>query len=399
MSEIADVTAHSGPKIIRIELTPLFVPFLETVKQAMQSGSGGLGMAIAAEEAWLGEDFVICRLVADDGNIGTGEAFVWLPETGVSPEQIIDAIEHALGRYVLGESPFNVERIRHRMDCNVARSEVAKGLLDMACYDLMGRIAGRPASDFMGGRAVDKIPLAALIPLMDVDSMVGFAEYFHGEGIQTLRIKLGNSIQEDARIIRRMREALGNDVRLRVDYNGAYSPTDAVRAIKAIEPFGIDFAEQPVRASDYVGMAYVQKRVDTPLMAHEGCFSLQDIVTLMELGAIGIVGINSERPGGVTNALRAITCAEQRGMGVVIHNQTLGIASAMQIHLAAARYHSLGHAAELFGHVMLEDDLIVEPIDYSNGYASVPQGPGWGVSLNEDALRKYAKRPAVEINA
>ena len=85
-----------------------------------------------------------------------------------------------------------------------------------------------------------------------------------------------------------------------------------------------------------------------------------------------MVGLNSERPGGVTNALRAITYAEQLGMGVVIHNQTLGIASAMQIHLAAAKYYSLGHAIELFGHIMLEDDLIVERIDYSGGAATVP---------------------------
>ncbi|RJP68897.1 MAG: hypothetical protein C4532_11925 [Candidatus Abyssobacteria bacterium SURF_17] len=82
-------------------------------------------------------------------------------------------------------------------------------------------------------------------------------------------------------------------------------------------------------------------------------------------------------------------------MGVVIHNQTLGIASAMQIHLAAARYHSLGHAVELFGHIMLEDDLIVEPIDYGNGFATVPQGLGWGVSLDQDALQKYAKKKTI----
>lgn len=387
------------PRIIRIELTPVFVPFFETVKQAMQSGSGGLGMAIAADEAWPGGDFVICSLIADDGNTGVGEAFVWLPETGVSPEQIIDAIHHALGRYVLGESPFNVERIRQRMDCNVARNEVAKGLLDMACYDLMGRITQRPVSNLIGGRAMDRIPLAALIPLMNLDSMVEFAQYFHGEGIRTFRFKLGNSIHEDAKIIQRMREVLGDDVRIRVDYNGAYSPSEAVRAIKAIEPFGIDFAEQPVRASDYVGMAYVQKRVDAPLMAHEGCFSLQDIVTLVELDAVGVVGINSERPGGMTSALRAVTYAEQRGMGVVIHNQTLGIASAMQIHLAAARYHSLGHAPELFGHVMLEDDLIIEPIDYSGGHVTVPRGPGWGVDVDEDSLQRYATASRVEIEA
>jgi muconate cycloisomerase len=389
--------ANAGPRIVRIELTPIFVPFFETVKQAMQSGAGGLGMAIAAEEAWLGGEFVICKLIAEDGSSGLGEAFVWLPETGVSPNQIIDAIQHALGKYLIGESPFNIERIRRRMDINVTRTEVAKGLLDMACYDLMGKISGRPACDFMGGRTVDRIPLAALIPLMDVDSMVGFARHFHGEGINTIRAKLGTSIKEDVKIMEKMRETLGGDVRIRVDYNQAYSPPEAVRAIKAIEPFGIDFAEQPVRATDYVGMAHVQKHVDTPLMAHEGCFSLQDIITLVELGAVGVVGVNSERPGGVTNALRAITYAEQKGMGVVIHNQTLGIAAAMQIHLASARYHSLGHATELFGHVMLEDDLLTEPIDYSEGFARVPAGSGWGVQLDEDALKRYLTTPTVAV--
>jgi muconate cycloisomerase len=134
-------------------------------------------------------------------------------------------------------------------------------------------------------------------------------------------------------------------------------------------------------------------------MAHEGCFSLQDIVTLIEMRAIGVVGLNSERPGGVTNALRAIAYAEQRGLGVALHNQPLGIASAMHIHLAAAKHHSLGHATELFGHVMLEDDLIEDPIDYGGGTAKLPQGPGWGVTLDEDALAKYATGPAVTLEA
>ena len=386
-----------GPKIVSIELTPVFVPFREVVRQTMEAG-GGLGMAIAAEEAWLGGDFVICRLTAEDGSFGLGEAFVWLPETGVSPEQLIDIVKNALGRYLIGESPFNIERIRYRMDANVARSDVAKGLLDMACYDLMGRITGRPACDFMGGRTVDEIPLAALIPLMDADTMIGLAESFHGDGMRTMRIKLGNGVQDDVRIIERFRETFGDDLRRRVDYNQAYSPAEAIRAIKAIEPFGIDFAEQPVRATDYVGMARVQQRVDTPLMAHEGCFSLQDIVTLAELGAIGVVGLNSERPGGVTSAIRAIDYAEQRGMTAVIHNQTLGVASAMQIHLAAAKHHSLGHATELFGHIMLEDDLIVESIDYGGGTATVPDRPGWGVDIDEDALKKYATATTAKLD-
>jgi len=385
------------PRIDRIELTPAHVPFRPVVREAMSASEGGLGMAIAAEEAWLGGDFVICKLRAEDGSVGLGEAFVWLPETGVSPQQIIDVIENALGRYVLGESPFRVERIRHRMDCNVSRSEVAKGLLDMACYDLMGRITGRRAADLMGGGCVEEIPLCALIPLMDPERMVEMAESFRDQGISSFRLKLGGDVEGDVRIVSLARERLGDEVRLRVDYNQAYSAAEAVRAIRSIEPFGIDLAEQPVRGSDFVGMAHVQRSVNTPLMAHEGCFSLQDIVTLVELGAIGVVGVNSERPGGVTNALRAIGYAEQRGLGVVLHNQPLGIASAMQVHLAAARYHALGHAIELFGQVMMEDDLIAEPLDYQGGTVSVPSGPGFGVELDEDALARYALSPSVVL--
>jgi muconate cycloisomerase len=385
--------------IVKIELTPVFVPFFKEILETMKGSECGLGMAIAAEEEWTGGDFVICRLTTDTGQSGVGEAFVWLPETGVSPEQLVDIITKSLGRYVIGESPFNVERIRHRMEMNVNRSDVAKGLIDMACYDLMGQITGRPAHDFMGGRCIDEVPLAGLIPLMDTETMVGLCQMFNEGGMRTFRLKLGQSIQKDVEIVSQIRKALGPEVRLRVDYNQAYRPPDAVRAIKAIEPFGIDFAEQPVAASSYTGMAYVQARVDTPVMAHEGCFSLQDISTLVKMGGINMIGLNSERPGGVTNMLRAISYAEMEGMGAVLHNQPLGIASAMHIHVAAARHNSLGHATELFGQVMLEDDLIISPIDYENGTATVPDGPGWGVQLDETALEKYATGETVVIEA
>jgi muconate cycloisomerase len=384
-------------KITRIELRPLHVPFNAGTRQALQASAGGLGMAIKAEEPWPGGDFVICRLATGDGIEGVSEAFVWLPETGVSPSQIIDIIQKALHKYVIGANPFDVKRICQRMDNNVARNEVAKGLLDMACYDLMGRIEGRPACEFMGGKTIGEIPHAALVWLTGVDTMVAMAKLFVGMGYRTLRIKLGKGEREDQAIMAAIRDEIGLEIRLRVDYNQAYTPQEAVDAIKAIESFNIDVAEQPVGAEDYMGMVVVQQRVNVPLMAHEGCFSVRDFVTLAELGAVRVLGLNSERPGGVTRALEAMDLAKQRNMGTVLHNQPLGIASAMQLHLAAARFNDLGHAPELFGHFMLEDDLIKKPIVYKNGTAKVPAGPGWGVDLDTKALEKYATGPAVEI--
>jgi muconate cycloisomerase len=385
------------PLIERIELFALHVPFRPVVREAMARSAGGLGMAIPAEEPWTGGDFVIVRLTADDGSCGVGEAFVWLPETGVSPAQIVDAVQHGLARYLLGASPFDVEGLRARMDANVARSEVAKGLLDMACYDLMGHVSGLSACAFMGGRGADALPLTALIPLGDAATMVEMALAFQKSGTRSFRLKLGTSIELDRHVIASAREALGPEARLRVDYNQAYTADEAVRAIAAIAAFGIDCAEQPVRADDWLGMVRVQRAVPVPLMAHEGCFSLTDATALIELGAIGVLGVNTERPGGITQALRAIDYAARRGLGTVLHNQPLGIASAAQVQLGAARAAVLGHAMELFGHVMLEDDLIVLPLDYAGGRVRVPEGPGLGVALDVDALDRYATAAPVVL--
>jgi muconate cycloisomerase len=395
---LSSPTVPSRLAIDRIELFALHVPFRQAVRDAMARSPTGLGMAIPAEDPWLGGDFVIARLTADDGTQGVGEAFVWLPETGVSPAQIVDAVQHGLAQHVLGADPADGTALCDRMDANVARTEVAKGLLDMACVDLVGHATGRPAHALMGAASAPAtLPLAALIPLADPEFMVGLASGFHRDGTRTFRLKLGSGIEADRHVVALAREALGSDVRLRVDYNQAYSRGDAIRAIAAIARYGIDCAEQPVRAGDWLGMAEVQRAVTVPLMAHESCFSLTDVTALIALGAVRVVGINTERPGGITRALQAMDHATAHGLGIVLHNQPLGIASAAQVHLGAARAETLGHAMELFGHIMLEDDLIVERLDYSGGVVRVPEGPGLGVTLDVDALDGYLTAPPVVI--
>jgi muconate cycloisomerase len=378
------------PKIEKIELTPIFVPFKAYVVKAMEQSEGGLGMSIGSEEKWVGGDFVICKLFSNTGDIGLGEVFVWLPETGISANQIIDSIENGLSNYILGENPFNIGKINHRMDLNIARSEVAKGLLDMACYDLMGNIAEVPACFLMGGKNSNEIPLAALIPLGDPMLMRGLVRSYFKKGYRTFRLKLGKSPEEDAEIISSIRKTFAREIRIRIDYNKAYTPSKAIQSLKLLEPFNIDFAEQPVAANDYLGMAYVQERVSIPLMSHDGFFSLKDLVTLTKLNAIRVVGLNSERPGGVSKAKIALNYAKMNGLEVVLHNQPLGIASAMHIHFHSANFYEIDHPTELFGQEMLQDDLISDPLKYHNGKVDVPEGKGWGVKLDEKALQRFA---------
>jgi muconate cycloisomerase len=377
-------------KITQIEITPVFVPFIEQVKQAMAESGDGTGTAIGVDEAWLGVDASICRITDDHGNQGIGEVIAWLPETGISISQINSSIKDHIGKYIIGQNPFNVQSIGAKLDKNFARNEVAKGLIDMCLYDLMGKITERPAHDFMGGCFVDSIPLSALLPLADVSIVKAFAQMFYKQGYRTFRLKLGKSIPNDVQLIKMMRDTFGDDLRLRVDYNQAYTAPEAIRAIKAIEPFGIDFAEQPVDKDNFLAMQYVQKHVQTPLMSHEGCFSLNEYATLAEMDAVRVFGFCTERPGGITKALKAMDYAALRGLGIVLHSQPLGISSAIHTHLTVARYDQINYATELFGYVMIEDDLIVDPLNYHDGRVDVPLGSGWGVQIDEEAVKKYA---------
>ena len=380
---------RARPRAVRLDLFAVRVPFSAIARQAMDGSDNGLGMAIAAEEPWEAGDFVLARLEDEEGTAGWGEVFMWLPETGVSPAEVISAIVGGLGRYVVGACPADVRAIGARMERNVARNEVAKGLLDLACHDLAARQVDRPVHDLVGGRGTDTIGLCGLVPLAPIEDVVAICAGYVGAGYPTLRLKLGTGVDADRDTIAAVRAEVGDDVRLRVDYNQAYSVPQAVRALRMLEPFGIDAAEQPLATGDLLGMAELSRRTTIPVFLHEGAFTTRDLVTLIELGGCGVVGLNAERPGGLTAALDVIDYAALRGLGTIIHNQPLGLGTAVLAHLAAARFDRLGHDVELAGDVMFDETLVVDPPTRHGGRLVVPSGPGWGVEVDRDALDRF----------
>jgi len=386
-----------GATVTRVELYPVRVGFSAVASQAMDASPTGLGMAIAAEEPWTAGDFVFARLEDEDGCEGWGEVMLWLPETGMSPDQLVSAVRSHLGRYVLGQPPADVVRIRARMDRNVNRNEVAKGLLDIACFDLAARQVGRPVHDLVGGRSCEELDLCGLVPLGDVDATVAISTGYVGAGYATLRLKLGTGPEADRVTVASVRDAVGSDVRLRVDYNQAYDAPTAVRALRLIEPYGIDAAEQPLPVGDVLGMVEVARRCAIPLFLHEGAFTVADVVSLIELGGCGVVGINTERPGGLVPALALMDYAATRGLGVIVHSQPLGLGTAVHAHLACARAGSLGHAVELCGDVMFAETLVLDPLRVRDGRLAVPTGPGFGVEVDRAALDDHLCGPPVAV--
>ena len=380
---------HRSATVRTIELFEAEVPLSGIAQAAMAESDTGLGMALAAEDPWTAADFLFVRVVDEDGIEGWGEAYVWLPESAVSNRGMAAVIREHLGRYVLGARPTDVRAIGARMDRNIPRNEMAKGVLDVALHDLAARQVDRPVHDLIGGAAVDRIPLCALVPMGSPDFVAEICRGYVSAGYRSLRIKLGSSPREDLAVVTAIRDAVGWDVRIRCDYNQAYDAPTAVRALRLLEPLDLDAAEQPLPIGDLLGMRWVQERTAVPLFLHEGFFQLSELTTAIELGAIGALGVNAERPGGVTAALRAIDYASARGIGTIIHNQPLGIGTAVHAHLAVARWDQLGHAPELAGDVMFEEHLTTTRYPVVDGTMVLPGGPGWGVEVDRDALDRY----------
>ena len=148
-------------------------------------------------------------------------------------------------------------------------------------------------------------------------------------------------------------------------------------------------------------MVEVARRTSIPLFLHEGFFAIGDAGGAASTPAgCGVVGINGERPGGITGALRAIDYAAARGLGTIIHNQPLGIGTAMHAHLAAARFDRLGHDVELAGDVMFDAAPGHDPLpDRGRRASCCPGGPGWGIEVDRDALDDHLVAPPVVVTA
>jgi muconate cycloisomerase len=210
MSRMSD----SHDPIVEIALTPVFVPFKAHIREMLQGGQGKVAMALDVEDPWLGGDFLMCRITTESGVSGWGEVFVWMVETGVSPPMMADLIEQQMARFVLRRDAFSISAVRQKLDSNIARNEVTKGLIDVALHDLAARKAGISVAALLGGAQLTQIPLAVVLPLAPVPVVTSLVRQAMGKGINTYRLKLGAGIGNDVALVSAVRDLIGPDRRI-----------------------------------------------------------------------------------------------------------------------------------------------------------------------------------------
>jgi muconate cycloisomerase len=366
-------------RIDRIEIIKVKLPRSKTLTLSTygQLGAGAF-------------EFILTRVHTDEGILGVGECPPLPPLSPESQPVIAAMIENWIAPQILGEDPFDIERIWKKMDYVAPTYPMSKAPLDMALYDIMGKSLGVPAHKLLGGSTVKKFPLVGLIGIGSEEEVVAEALRFMEEGYMGLRLKIGPG--QDTGNVEAIREAVEEEVTIRVDGNQGYSVAEAAKVIRAMELFGIELVEQPTPWWDFKGIAEVAQAVDTPIMPHESIFQFSDVKNLFDLGALGVLGLKTYRPGGgLTSARKLLDSARLMGVPCMLHDDVeMGVSLAAASQFIAARIGDLKFTAELSGYPEWIADYVEKtPLKMEGGYAHVPEGPGLGVELDPEKIEKY----------
>jgi len=341
-------------------------------------------------------EYVLVTIETDDGVVGIGESPTDIGFFGEPLEEVQSAIDYHLGPRLIGQNPFQRERMMHLMDFR--GNSCAKSGIDLALHDLVGKALGVPAGVLLGGLSKERIPVAVEIAGGPPEGMAQLAKECVEKNVLAFKAKIGGVPEEDAERLIAMREAVGPGVSLRADANQGYSVKEAIRLCHLAEKegVGLELLEQPVAAWDMDGMAQVRSSVDTLIEADESAFSIHDVMNLIRRGSADVINIKIGKAGGLLNSKKIAALAEAAGLAYVL-GTAFGLAPkiAAKLQLAAASTGAM--AAVEFTELLLHHSL-ADPqgaADFSlpldeDGCMPVPTGPGLGVVLDEALVERYS---------
>lgn len=334
---------------------------------------------------------VIVKITTDAGIVGWGEAAPWSVFTGTA-EANATGIHHYLRPLLIGSDPLRIGALMRAIDKALVGHTEGKAAIEMALLDIAGKRLGVPVAQLLGGVYRHEVPLSVSIANPDFEEDYDFAVQRAKEGINIFKVKTGfASHAEDLQRLERLRRDLPDGADIRVDYNQGLDPWNAIRLIKDVETFRPTFVEQPVKRDQRAAMAAITRAIDTPIMADESVFNPAEAVEMVRDHVADLVSIKIMKSGGIFRAREVAAIAE--AAGITAYGGTMfegGLAIAAGLHMVAATPNvSLG--AEFYTSTFVMGvDILATPIVIERGMTQVPTGPGLGVEVNEDNVRRIS---------
>lgn len=334
--------------------------------------------------------YVLVKIATDEGLVGYGESpcTVTVGFYGETLETACLSIEKYLAPPLLGEDPLNIRRATSIMDAAQGNAFLPKIGIDLALYDLIGKAMNVPVSTVLGGKQRDKIKVASEIGITSPQEMVRESMRLLGLGFRAIKLKAGKNADEEMAGLELIRDQVGSEIELRVDPNGGWTRSDAMRSVSKMRKCEVSYLEQPLPGWDLDGLAMIRRQSEIPMMADESVWTSHDVVKLAEHKAVDIVNIKITKTGGLKNALDVYATARAFGIACVIGTELeSSVAVAAKLHIASC-FEELPYACEYtelsFQQISLKD----HNLKIDDGCLRVPAGDGLGVAPDMDIVER-----------
>lgn len=336
-----------------------------------------------------GMTVVVVEIETDAGISGIGES-ACLQTPAEAFKLFIDGTKG----FLLGEDPFNTERIGKKIEglggWSYGRHFAGYALsgIDMALWDIIGKTCKQPLYKLLGGMIRKEVECFKFIHHAEPETMAAEAKESIDSGYNTIYCKYTN-IEHLRAAIEAIRGLVGEGPKLWVDFNQTLSPGFAVQFIRDMQKHRIDIVEQPVLAQNLDGMAYVKNSVSAQIVAHESSWTLYETLNVIKRAAADIISVDPRMTWGVTATKKAAAVAEAAGMPVIMHSTAeLGAATAAFLHVIASTPNFI--IANQCMYDWFDDDYIKGgKLPFEKGRLRVPKASGLGVELDREKMLQY----------
>jgi len=330
---------------------------------------------------------LLVEIHTDEGIVGVGEA------PGPTLPTIRTIIEAELTQFLVGQDPLRTEWLVHRME-EFTRNWSRMGAyaiagLEMALLDLKGKALGVPVAELLGGFCRTRVPVVGYLFIDEPDANARKAAAFVEAGTTELKLKVGRDFAQDHDTIAAIRDAVGPGPKIRIDANMMWSVPAAIKWIRGLEHFDLQYVEQPVPDFDVQGLAQVRRSVSVPIAADEGCTDLRSALELIKADACDVFVVYPSEAGGLTRARQIAALADAAGKWCAIGSWAeLGIATTANAHLVASST-NFPFASDTH-YPLQEHDVLTVPLELGDGTLEVTRAPGLGVEIDRDAVNRLA---------
>jgi L-alanine-DL-glutamate epimerase-like enolase superfamily enzyme len=345
----------------------------------------------------------LCKITADDGQVGWGESITQFPEANFAVKAIIEGMAPNL----IGRDPVHSEALwRQNRDqawwygYGGGISSYAVAAIDIALWDLKGKALGASVLDLLGGPVHERLPSIASCHAHyeAIPAMVEEAQEWLSTGLQGVKVgfgkrgdaRLGYEHDRDVEYVRQMREAIGADKMLMIDCGIAikWDVSTAVRRAQAMEDYDLTWIEEPLGAWDPEGYATLRAKTSTLIAYGEKEWNLDGFERVLSTGTVDVIGVDPGRAEGITGFKKACDRVEAYRRQANAHAWSSAIVTAASLAISFS-----SPACKLFEVKPLRNpmqhDLVTEPFDHVEGWAYPPTGVGLGIEVLDEVVDRY----------